>query len=85
MEGTRLFLKDLTVIENGRAGLADGFLWLWMPGITMQQAAVFVFNPDVMGRIIFQYGEEESVYAGYIVCKSLTTDNGETVVCMVKG
>ena len=56
-----------------------------MPGITMQQAAVFVFNPDVMGRIIFQYGEEESVYAGYIVCKSLTTDNGETVVCMVKG
>ena len=39
MEGRRLILSDGTVIEDGQAGLADGNLWLYLPGYTMQDAA----------------------------------------------
>ena len=84
MEGQRLIFKDSTVIENGRAGLADGFLWLWMP-ITMQEAAQIALNPAVTGKIYFVYGEEEAVYTGYTVCRNLMQDGGEVAVCLVKG
>lgn len=85
MEGLRLILNDGTVIENGRAGLADGYLWLWLPGWTMAQAAAKAFDPSVMGKIIFQYGEMEDVHAGYTVCINLMQESTEVAVCMVKG
>ena len=86
MEGQRLILKDGPVIENGSAGLADGFLWLWFAGYSLGEAAMIVFDPSKTSRIIFQYGEDEDVYNGFTNCVSLSIDSdGRISVCMTKG
>ena len=85
MEGIRLILMDGTTIEDGSAGYADGFLWLTLPGWTLQQAAGIVFDPSVMGKIYFQYGEMEDVYTGFTVCTRLAADDDGISVCMTKG
>ena len=86
MDGTRIVLNDGTYIEGGRAGYADGFLWLFMSGITMAQAAQVFFDTGKTQRIEFLYGEKSDVYTGFTVCRSLTADgDGNLSVCMVKG
>ena len=83
--GVRLILNDGTVIEEGRAGLADGFLWLRLPEFTMQEAAEIAFDPQKTARIEFQYGGMEDVFEGYTVCTNIMVDDGRISVCMVKG
>lgn len=85
MEGVRLILMDGTIIEDGTAGYSDGFLWLYLPGWTIQQAIAVVLNPSAMGSIIFQYGDMEDEYLGYTVCKNISQNENEISVCMVKG
>ena len=86
MEGNRLILNDGSVIEGGRAGYSDRFLWLFFKGYTMQQAAMVFFDPSKTAKIIYQYGEMESMFNGFTVCLSLMTDaDGEISVCMAKG
>ena len=84
MEGLRLILGDGTVIENGRAGLADGFLWLRFPDSTMQETAMIVFDTEKTQRIVFQFGEMSDEYIGYTICKSIMADNDRISACMVK-
>lgn len=87
MEGRRLILNDGTIIEDGNAGCADGFLWLWLPdGYTMSQAAGLFFDASKTSKIVFQYGEMEDEYDGYTVCINMNMDTGGLVsVCMTKG
>ena len=86
MEGQRLILKDGTIIENGRAGYAEGFLWLWLPGYTMQQAAALAFDATKTARIVFQYGEMEDVYEGFTNCVNIMSDfDGLVSLCIKKG
>ena len=81
-----LILADGTIIENGSAGMSDEFLWLWLPGWTMMDAAQKVFNPAAMQTIIYQHGEgNEDIYTGYTVCLNLTVNNGEIAIRMAKG
>lgn len=82
--GVRLILKDGTVIENGQAGLADGFLWLTLEGMTMQRAANLMLNPQKTARITFQYGEMETVYKDYTVCMILRDEGTSISACLVK-
>lgn len=84
MNGHRLKLNDGTVIENGRAGLTNGFLWLWIPG-TFWDVADLVRNDEVMGSITFEYGEVQEQYEGYTVCTGIMADSEEIAVRMVKG
>lgn len=70
MTGRRLVLNDGTQIENGEAGYADGFLWLYLPEYTIQQGVMF-FDPSKTSKIVFQYGEMEDTYTGFITCKTL--------------
>lgn len=84
MEGQRLILNDETVIENGRAGYSSGFLWLWLPGLTMQDAAIIAFNEGKTGKIIFQYGEMEDTYEGFTRCTRLIENENEIAVCMTR-
>jgi hypothetical protein len=84
--GRRLILKDNTTIEDGKAGYADGFLWLWFSGYTLQQAAAIFFDPSKTETIVFQYGGMQDEYTGFTDCRTLTTNaDGEISVCMVKG
>ena len=84
MEGIRLVLNDGTVIENGRAGYASGFLWLRLPGYTMQAAAAIAFNQAATERIVFQYGAMEDVYDGFTSCTCINKEDGLISVCLVK-
>lgn len=81
----RLILNDGTIIENGRAGYAIGFLWLRLPGYTMQEAAEIAFNPAKTKRIIFQYGQMEDVHEGFTSCTCINNEDSMISVCLVKG
>lgn len=84
MTGRRLILKDQTAIENGEAGYSDGFLWLYLPGYTVAEAAPLFIDPEKTDLIIFQYGEMEDRYEGFTVCRNIVTDGDRISVCMVK-
>ena len=82
-----LILKDGTVIENGQAGYAEGFLWLYIFGYTMAQAASTFLDTSKTETIVFRYGEEmETTYQGYTDCINLNIDiDGKLSVCLRKG
>ena len=85
MEGIRLILNDGTVIENGRAGYAEGRLWCYIQGLTMVQTAGLFFDTYKTARIVFQYGEMEDVYEGYTNCVNIQVNvDGLVSVCMTK-
>ena len=81
----RIVLKNGMVIEGGSAGLSEGFLWLWLPNWTMRQAVDIVFDESIIGKIIFQYGEEEDVWTGFTNCVSIDVRGDETAICLRKG
>lgn len=81
----KITLMDGTVFEGGRVALADGFLWLWIPGITIKSATDFVFDPEKMGEIRYQHGETENIYEGYTDVLHLMTNPDDISICMVKG
>ena len=82
--GVRLIMGTVT-IENGEAGLADNLLRLWIPGMSMMQAARIVFDSEKTKRIVFEYGEMQDVYEGYTECENIMNDEGVISVCMRKG
>ena len=84
MEGRQLILNDGTVIPDGEAGLAQGFLWLYLPGYTMQQAAAIAFDAGKTASITFEYGEMSDTYNGYTVCTNISADDGQASVCLTQ-
>ena len=83
MEGQRLILNDGTIIEDGSAGYADEFLWLYLQGYSMTQAAFLFLNADKTWKIVYQYGDMEKTYEGFTVCTYIQMDDENTLsVCM---
>ena len=90
MEGHRLILnRDINqrvTIENGTAGLAEGFVWCFFDGYTMDQATKIFMNSGNTDQIVFQYGDMQDVYNGYTDFRSISRDmSGRISVCMAKG
>ena len=86
MNPLRLILSDGTIIENGTAGFAQGFLWLWFTGYTFAEAAGMFTDPGKTARIIYEYGEMKDEYAGFINCVTIQIDaDGRVSVCLKKG
>lgn len=84
--GRNLTLADETVIDGGEAGYSQGFLWCYINGFTLQQAALIFFDADKTSRIDFHYGEMVDTYEGYTNCISLKVDaDGMVSVCLTKG
>lgn len=83
--GRRLILNDGTVLENAQAGYASGVLWCYVPGITMQQAAVMFFDPAKTQKTIFQYGEMQDVYEGFTVVSAMLQDEDQVSIGLRKG
>ena len=84
--GQRLILLDETTIENGSCGYADGHLWCWIKGFTMQQAAAIFFDPQKTGKIVYEYGEMSDEYEGFTNCTNLfINSDGQISVCLVRG
>ena len=86
MHGKRLILNDTVTIEDGLAGYADGFLWCYFTGYTLQEAATIFFKPANTEKIEFQYGESSDTYEGYTTVRTLSVDtDGKVSVCLAKG
>ena len=83
--GQRLIMMDGMTIENASCGYAEGNLWCWLPGYTMQAAAAIFFDPSKTGKITFEYGEMTDVYEGFTNCASLLSSPDQISVCMKKG
>lgn len=86
MEGQRIVLNDSTVIENGRAGYSEGYLWLFFSGYTMLQIAQMFCDPSKTELIVFEYGEMRDSYENFTVCTNMNIDiDGNASVCMKRG
>lgn len=86
MEGRRLILNDSTIIPDGQCGYAQGFLWCWFTGYTLQQAATMFLDPSLTSKIVFQYGDMQDEFDGFTTCTSLSIDaDGKISVCLTKG
>lgn len=83
---SRLILNDGQTIMDGRAGMSDGRLWIYLPGYTMQAASAIAFNPEATRRVIYRYGENlETTYSGYTECRNIMTQEQEIAVCLKRG
>lgn len=86
MEGQRLILNNSIIIEDGRAGYSGGFLWCYITGYTMAEAAAIFLNAENTQLIVFQYGEMEDRYEGFTRCTNLSeSTDGMISVCLTKG
>ena len=83
---TKIVLNDGTEIEDGRAGYAEGFLWCYLTGYTMQRAASLFFDVNKTERIVFEYGAEQNIYEGFTECINININvDGIVSVCLTKG
>lgn len=83
--GRRLILNDGTVLEDAQAGYDSGVLWCYVPGITMQQAAVLFFDPAKTQKIVFQYGEMENTLEGFTVVTAMLQNEDQVSIGLRKG
>ena len=84
--GQRLIFKDGTTIENGSCGYSQGFLWCWIHGYTMQEAAAIFFDPNKTGKITYEYGEMSDDYVGFTNLTNLFIDvDGQVSACLTRG
>ena len=81
--GTRIRLADDTVIEGGECGYAEGSLWCYFSGYSLQDAANLFFDKSKTQTIRAEYGEMADVYEGFTNCVAfnLNTD-GKISVCL---
>ena len=83
---SRLILNDGQTIMDGRAGLANGMLGMWLPWYTMQSASAIAFNPEATRRVIYRYGENlETTYSGFTECNNIMIQEQEIAVCLKRG
>lgn len=82
----RVKLHDGTTYEDGRAGYAAGYLWIYLQGVSIADAFSAFSDPAKTATITFIYGEMSDVYEGFTEIRTLSVDvDGVTSVCMVKG
>ena len=82
--GHRLILADGTEIDNGRAGISSGFLWLWVPDKPFWDVGDIVRDPEKTAEITYQYGEMQDIYENYTDCTVLMVQENEIAVCLKK-
>lgn len=85
MTGRRLIFGNGQVIENGEAGLSSNILHLWIPDMTMAEAAQLALDQTRTFLIRFQYGEMEDVYEGYTNCYGIAIDDEQISIRLKKG
>ena len=83
---TALIFEDGTTIVGGSCGYAEGYLWCWVTGMTMLQAAQVFLDPAKTGRITFQHGDSEDVFEGYTNCTNLFINyDGQISASLTRG
>lgn len=86
MEGQQITLNDGTIIPNGRVGYAEGVLWCFFSGMSFARVAVLFTDPERTARIVFQFGEMEHEYTGFVNCTNINVDvDGQFSVALKRG
>ena len=83
MEGRRIILNDGSTFE-GDCGYADGYLWCYVRGVSSPEEVAPFLDPDAISVIIYQYGEMEDRYTGFVFEMMQKTEGGYNV-CLKKG
>lgn len=84
--GRFLKMADGSELGNCEAGYSQGFLWCFLIGYTLQQAAGIFFDTAKTSLIEFHYGEMTDTYEGFTDCINLGIDvDGKVSVCLKKG
>lgn len=85
-ERSKVILSDGTEIVNGRAGYADGFLWIKCTGLTIGEAALMFTDSEKTATIVFLYGADTATFVGFTTCRVISQDvDGLVSVCLEKG
>jgi len=79
MDTIQIVLNDGTIIPDGRVGYAEGFLWCYLTGYTLGQAATLFFDTNRTAKITFVYGEMQDIYEGFTSPFHISTDAGGVV------
>lgn len=82
--GRRLILNDGTVWEGSECGWAQGFLWLFLHGIGIEEAEPVIRNPEATEKIVFEYGEMRDEYDGYTRVKVIQEEDYGCSVCLTR-
>ena len=82
--GRRIIMNNGTTWEDSECGYADGFLWLFLHGVTLQEAYQVVTNPDATEKIIFEYGEMSDEYSGYNNLQIIRNEDFGCSACLTK-
>ena len=81
----KITLNDGTILD-GSVGYAEGFLWCYLTGYTMAEAATMFLDPQKTEKIVFTYGADEDTYEWFTNCTRLMIDvDGKVSVCLTRG
>ena len=80
----KIFLNNGTVFDNSNCGLADGYLWCWIKGSTLEEVVPLFFNPENTKTIKYQIGTTFASYIGYTSVRFTRRDSDGCSICMTK-
>lgn len=83
MDKRKITLNDGSTF-NGNCGYADGYLWCYLLGVESPEEVAVFLNPDAISVIIYQYGDMEDRYTGFVFNVIQKTESGYNV-CLKKG
>jgi hypothetical protein len=80
-----LKLANDRILEDCQAGATDDSLWLFLQGLTMQEAAQIAFDTEALQRIEFHYGTLHNTFEGYTELKAITSRGSQIEVVLQGG
>lgn len=78
MDGRRIILHDGTTFD-GECGYSGGFLWCYVNGVSNPEDVAIFLNAEATSVILFQYGDMEDTYTGYVFNLMIKTETGYSV------
>lgn len=81
----RLILNDGTEIDGGQAWLVTGNLRCFFQGLTVSEAAALFFDPAKTETIVYDNGETQETFTGYVGTSIVTDAEGWVHVGLEKG
>lgn len=87
MKQSTIYLKlaNNRILSECSAGMTEGALWLFLPKMTMTEAAGIAFDTEALQTILFHYGVMYDVYEGYTEVKAMMQRGDDVEIQLVGG
>ena len=79
-----LKLANDQILENCQAGATESSLWLFLKGMSIEEAAKIAFNSEALERIEFHFGSLHNTFEGYSGVKAII-DRGSQIEVSLSG